>query len=99
MEVHATVIIGAYFIIRGLSLFFGGFPYVVETIAQLEDGNFNLSVWFYLYFLLFVVLSFAGNWFQQRIDLELLKKKLAAEHDNESKDNFVRQKTYVDGHH
>ena len=41
MEAHATVFIGAYLIIRGLSFFLGGgFPNEAQTFAQLKEGSF-----------------------------------------------------------
>jgi len=40
MEAHATVFIGAYMIIRGLSFFLGGYPNEAQTFAQLKEGNF-----------------------------------------------------------
>jgi uncharacterized membrane protein len=73
MEAHATVFIGAYMIIRGLSFFLGGYPNEAQTFAQLKEGNFKLSGYVYLYFLLFVALNVAGTWVQHKTDPELLK--------------------------
>jgi hypothetical protein len=64
MEAHATVFIGAYLIIRGLSFFLGGYPNEAQTFAQLKEGNFKLSGYVYLYFLLFILLNVAGTWVQ-----------------------------------
>ena len=72
METHATVFIGAYLIIRGLSFFLGGYPNEVQTLAQLKDGNFKFSWYFYLYFVLFIALNVSGTWFQHRTDYKLL---------------------------
>ena len=103
MEAHATVFIGAYLIIRGISFFLGGYPNEAQTFAQLKEGNFKLSGYVYLYFLLFILLNVAGTWVQHKTDPELLKKKLAAEnkkHDNEAKDdNFVAAKNNPNLHH
>lgn len=101
MEAHATVFIGAYMIIRGVSFFLGGYPNEAQTFAQLKEGNLKFSGYVYLYFLLFIVLNVAGTWVQHKTDPELLKKKLAAENKKEDTEaeNFVRQKHQVDGHH
>lgn len=102
MEAHATVFIGAYLIIRGLSFFLGGYPNEAQTFAQLKEGNFKLSGYVYLYFLLFIALNVAGTWVQHKTDPQLLKKKLDEEnkkHDAEAGDNFLRQKQHVDSHH
>ena len=98
MEAHATVFIGAYMIIRGLSFFLGGYPNEAQTFAQLKEGNFKLSGYVYLYFLLFIALNVAGTWVQHKTDSNL-NKGLNAQHDNEAKDDFLRQKDQVDGHH
>jgi hypothetical protein len=101
MKAHATVFIGAYLIIRGLSFFLGGFPNEAQTFNQVKEGNFKLSGYIYLYFLLFVALNVAGTWVQHKTDPEILMKDLAAEekkHDSEA-DNFLRQKQHVDCHH
>ena len=64
LEVHLTVFIGAYLIIRGLSYFLGGFPNEAETFFELQRGKFNLPLSFFGYLLLFIVLNVAGTWFQ-----------------------------------
>jgi len=98
MEAHATVFIGAYMIIRGLSFFLGGYPNEAQTFAQLKEGNFKLSGYVYLYFLLFIALNVAGTWVQHKTDSNL-NKGLKEHPDNEAKDDFLRQKDQVDGHH
>lgn len=100
MEAHATVFIGAYLIIRGLSFFLGGYPNEAETFAQLKEGNLKFSAYVYLYFLLFIILNVAGTWVQHKTDPALLKKKLDEKNKQEDTeaDNFVKQKQHVDGH-
>jgi hypothetical protein len=64
--VYVTAFIGAYMIIRGLSFFLGGYPNEVQTFAQLNDGNFEISGYLYLYFLLFIALNVAGSRVQEK---------------------------------
>ena len=43
MEAHVTHFIGAYMIIRGLSIFFGGYPNENKIFNELSEGKFKLS--------------------------------------------------------
>ena len=60
LESLASITIGSNMFIRGLSFLLGGFPNETEILTQFSDGNLQISGWIYLYFLLFIVLIFAG---------------------------------------
>jgi len=67
MELHLTVFVGAYFIVRGAGYFFGGFPNEAETFYELKKGNFSQPASFYLYFVAFVLLNIGGTIFQHKM--------------------------------
>lgn len=75
IEARNAVFIGAYFIIRGLSLLVGGYPNEAQTLTQLMNGNFEFSGYVYLYFLLLIALYFTGNWVQHKNDPQILNEK------------------------
>lgn len=78
MELHATVFIGAYLIIRGLSNFLGGFPEEAQLFSMLSNGTFTFGLAFYGYIALFIALNVAGTWFQHymEFDKSMPSKKL-----------------------
>ena len=87
MEAHATVFIGSYMTIRGLSFYLGGYPNEAETFAKLREGNFEVSSWVYIYMLLFLGLNVVGTYVQYTINANL-NKKLAEVEKNEADNNF-----------
>ena len=68
LEPLASITIGAYMIIRGVSFFLGGFPNETEILTQFSDGKLQISGWIYLYFLLFIFLIYAGCFVQDDND-------------------------------
>lgn len=70
VELHATVFIGAYLIIRGISNFLGGFPEEEQLFFMLRNGNFSLGLAFYGYLVVFIVLNVAGTWFQYHMGFD-----------------------------
>ena len=90
MEAHATVLIGSYMIIRGLSFFLGGYPNESQAFAKLSEGNFEVSYWVYIYMLLFLGLNVVGNYVQFTINANL-NKKLLEEEKIQASENFKRQ--------
>jgi len=70
IELHATVFIGAYLIIRGISSFLGGFPEEEQLFFMLRNGNFSLGLAFYGYLVVFIVLNVAGTWFQYHMGFD-----------------------------
>jgi hypothetical protein len=63
-EPLASILIGAYMIIRGLSFFFGGFPNEAKTLTNLSNDNLLISGSIYLYFFGFLALVYAGYFVQ-----------------------------------
>lgn len=57
--IFSTSLLGAYSIIRGLSLFIpGSFPNETDILSQIADGSIETS--FYLYISGFIVISALG---------------------------------------
>ena len=59
--IYGTSLLGSYIFIRGLSLFFGGFPNEYLIYNSLKNNlELNLPFQFYLYLLLIVILFMQG---------------------------------------
>jgi len=58
----STAILGSYLVIRGVSLFIGGYPNEFTLISQIKNGNTaSLLHWpFYLYLAAILVMSIGG---------------------------------------
>lgn len=67
-EAHATVLIGAYMIIRGLSLFFGKYPNEAQTFDKINETNLVAFSSVYIYMLLFLALIFVGKKLQSKVN-------------------------------
>ena len=67
-EAHATVLIGAYMIIRGLSLIMGEYPNEAQTFDKMNETNLVAFSSVYIYMLLFLALIFAGKYLQSKIN-------------------------------
>lgn len=62
-----TAVIGAYTIIRGISMIAGGFINEFDMMAQMKSGNFVLPNTFYAYLAGFVALAVAGTFTQVKL--------------------------------
>jgi hypothetical protein len=62
--VQLTALVGAYSIIRGLGLIFGGYISEFSIIGDLKSGHFEFPATFYAYLVGFVVFSVGGTYFQ-----------------------------------
>ena len=67
-EARATVLIGAYLIVRGLSLFLGEYPSEAQTFDKMNHNNLVAFSSVYIYILLFPALIFVGNKLQSNIN-------------------------------
>jgi len=62
-----TSVIGSYWIIRGLSYFYGNFPNEIAIWEALNNGlplSEYLNDWFWIYFGIFIVSAVIGIWWQ-----------------------------------
>lgn len=64
IQVQLTATVGAYTIIRGLSLIFGGYINEFDIMSEMSSGNFVLPNTFYAYLAGFVALTVGGTFFQ-----------------------------------
>lgn len=62
--VELTATVGAYTIIRGISLIAGGYISEFDIMDEMKSGNFDLPNTFYAYLAGFVALAVAGSYFQ-----------------------------------
>lgn len=62
--VQLTALVGAYTIVRGISLIAGGFPSEFAVIGQMASGNFDVPATFYAYLAGFATLAVGGTYFQ-----------------------------------
>jgi hypothetical protein len=100
MELHVTVFIGAYLIIRGIAFFAGGYPDEAQTFYQLQKGNFDLPFSFYLYVAGFIVLNILGTIFQHRMGYDQqTPSKTAKNLPSGDDDNFKSGKSLVENGH
>ena len=59
---------GAYLVVRGLSVFFGGFPNEFELATKIKTGqDTGIGVAFYFYMLLMAAAAAGGIWYQMRL--------------------------------
>jgi hypothetical protein len=65
-EPVASILIGAYMIIRGLSFIYGGYPNEVEVLAQLIHETHQISGLVSLYLMHFLSLFFTGLYVQAK---------------------------------
>jgi len=57
-----TSFAGAYFVVRGISLYAGGFPNEFELIKELENGVIpHISYWFYMYLGFILIFTVVGT--------------------------------------
>ena len=66
MEVHATVLIGTFMIINGLSFFLGQYPNEAKIFGKNNYSNLEEISSVYIYILLFLVLYFIGIFIVQK---------------------------------
>jgi hypothetical protein len=57
----ATSFTGAYFFIRGISLYAGGFPNEFDLIKQLENGSYPHMMWYVYIYFAFIIIFFIGG--------------------------------------
>src|SRR5690606_39837152 len=62
--VQLTATVGAYTIIRGISLIAGGYISEFAIMSQMKSGNFELPNTFYAYLAGFVALTVGSTFFQ-----------------------------------
>ena len=62
--VQLTAVVGAYSLIRGVSLVAGGFISEFTLLEQIKTQSFHLSGFFYLYLAAFVAIAVGGTFFQ-----------------------------------
>ena len=67
-EPVASILIGAYMIIRGLSFIYGGYPNEAEVLLQLSDEKLQFSGLVSLYFMHFISLFLTGLYVQAKND-------------------------------
>ena len=70
----STSFVGAYFFVRGISLFVGGFPNEVTLYEQISEGTASFSSLFIGYLVAILVLTLSGIYYQEK------KKKIEGEH-------------------
>ena len=63
----ATAFIGSYFMVRGVSLYIGGYPNEFTLINMAQTGQLAVHWAFYLYLGFIVVLTAGGVFVQRRI--------------------------------
>jgi len=63
----ATAFIGSYFMVRGVSLYIGGYPNEFTLINMAQTGQLAIHWAFYLYLGFIVVLTAGGVFVQQKI--------------------------------
>ena len=63
----ATAFLGSYFMVRGVSLYCGGYPNEFTLINMVQDGNGTLHWPFYLYMGFIAVLTVGGVIVQKKI--------------------------------
>jgi hypothetical protein len=92
-----TAIIGAYTIVRGISLIAGGFPSEFSVIGEMASGTFVIPGTFYAYLAGFIALAVGGTIFQVKKEFgkhlhyegdEILEDDNYNRVDNESKGKF-----------
>lgn len=64
--IATTAFMGAYFFIRGLSLFIGGYPNEMTLYQEIVHGTAEYSTAFIGYLVGIVILTFIGMWYQNR---------------------------------
>lgn len=63
----STALLGAYGVVRGISMYFGHFPNEIMLFERVDDDvEIKFDSWFYGYVLGLVVLFIAGGYFQYR---------------------------------
>lgn len=62
--VQLTATVGAYTIIRGISIIAGGYISEIDIMSEMSSGNFELPNTFYAYLAGFVALAVGGTFFQ-----------------------------------
>jgi len=55
-----TSLIGAYLTVRGVSMFFGGFPNEVSLYQEISNGTASFSYWFLGYLSAIMILTIVG---------------------------------------
>ncbi len=56
-----TALIGSYSFIRGLSIFIGKFPSEISMFTQIEDQEFRVEYYFWIYFSCILLFFVAGS--------------------------------------
>ncbi|KAL4504290.1 hypothetical protein ABPG72_021128 [Tetrahymena utriculariae] len=62
----ASSLVGAYMIVRGISLYPGGFPNELTVSQQLKNGDWSFPWYYYLYLAAIIILKVCGGIFQYR---------------------------------
>ncbi|KAL4459327.1 hypothetical protein ABPG74_017940 [Tetrahymena malaccensis] len=62
----ASSLVGAYMIVRGISLYPGGFPNELTVSQQIKNGDWSFPWYYYLYLSAIIVLKVCGGIFQYR---------------------------------
>jgi Domain of unknown function (DUF4203) len=71
--IQLTAVVGAYALIRGISLLAGGFPNEMEMMSQMKAGTFVLDNSFYGYLAAIVGTAVAGTIFQYKKGYDKIK--------------------------
>ena len=65
--VYLTAFVGAYALVRGVSLFAGNFPNEITSFQEIVAGTFVLSNYFYIYLAAFAVTTLIGSIVQRKL--------------------------------
>jgi len=69
--INMTSFAGAYMLVRGISLYAGGFPNEFTLVEQLQAGDTSaMTNWFYLYMVCILLVAAAGSFVQYRMNRE-----------------------------
>lgn len=83
--VQLTATVGAYTIIRGISLIAGGYISEFSIMSQMQSGNFELPSTFYAYLAGFIALTLGGTFFQWHKGYHTIKRV----DDSETDEHFL----------
>lgn len=86
--VQLTALVGAYALIRGISLVAGGFISEYTLMEQIKLGEFHLPGWFYLYMAGFVALAVGGTYWQWHKEYNKLNGKSGKDVGDDLGDGF-----------
>lgn len=86
-----TALVGAYALIRSISLIAGGFISEYTLMTQIKSGKFELYNWFYLYMAGFAAIAVGGTYWQWHKGYNKLNGKTGKSVEDPNADNFVKQ--------